>query len=109
MLERYAQLKNELAEIQNELAEIESELRQTVDETGEMAGFGFRAYYKPGRKSTNHEAAAKANGAWPELIEKHTVVKPSISWAKITKEMGIKTLDEFTAQGDPVFVIEEIA
>jgi len=107
MLERYAQLKNELAEIQNELTEIESKLRQTVDETGEVAGFGFRAHYKPGRKSTNHEAAAKARGAWPELIEKHTVVRSSISWAKITKEMGLRDLDEFTVQGEPVFVIEK--
>lgn len=106
MLQRYAQLKNELERIQHEIAEIEDNLRQQVDKTGEIAGFGFRAYFKPGRKSTDHEAAARANGVWDDLIEKHSRAKVTISWAKITKEMGIVSLDEYTTQGEPVFVVE---
>lgn len=108
MLQRYAQLRSELAEIQNELSEIESELKQRAEETGEIAGFGFRAYFKPGRKSTNHEAAAKAHGVWDDLIEKHSKTKVTVSWAAITKEMGVKNLDEYTTQSDPVFVVESI-
>lgn len=108
MLDRYAQLKNELAEIQNELAEIEAQLRRQVEASGEMAGFGFRAYMKPGRKSTNHEAAANAHGVWPELVEKFSTTKTTVQWAKVTKEMGLKNLDEFTTEGEPSFVVEAI-
>ena len=108
MLGRYAQLKNELAEIQNEIAQIEAQLRQQVETSGEVAGFGFRAYMKQGRKSTNHEDAAKANGAWDDLIEKFSTTKTTVQWAKVTKEMGLKDLDAFTTQADPVFVVEAI-
>lgn len=108
MMQRYAQLKNELAKIQNELAEIEAALKAEVLESGEIAGFGFRAYMKPGRKSINHQKAARENGAWESLIEKHSKTKVTVSWAKITQEMGIKNLDDYTNQGNPVFVVEPV-
>lgn len=108
MLNRYAQLKNELAEIQNEIAQIEAALRQQVETSGEVAGFGFRAYMKPGRKFTDHEAAAKSAGAWPELIEKFSTTKTTVQWAKVTKEMGLKNLDEYTTENAPAFVVEAI-
>ena len=106
MLDRYAQLKNELAEIQNEIAQIEAALQQQVETSGEVAGFGFRAYMKPGRKSTNHEAAALAHGVWPELVEAHSTTKTTVAWAKVTKEMGLKNLSEYTTESAPVFVVE---
>lgn len=108
MLDRYAQLRSELAEIQNEIAQIETALREQVEASGEVAGFGFRAYLKPGRKSTDHEAAANAHGVWPELVEKFSTVKTTVQWAKVTKEMGLKTLDEFTTESAPAFVVEAI-
>jgi hypothetical protein len=108
MLDRYARLKSELAEIQNELEEIEAQLRLQVETSGEVAGFGFRAYMKPGRKSTNHEAAAHENGAWDSLIEKHSKTKVTVSWAKVTAEMGLKNLSEYTTEGQPAFVVESI-
>lgn len=108
MLDRYAQLKNELAEIQNELAEIEATLKAQVEQSGEVAGFGYRAYMKPGRKATNHEKAVRDNNAPEELITKWTTIpEPSIQWAKITKEMKIK-LDDYTTVGKPSFVVEAI-
>lgn len=108
MLGRYAQLKKELAEIQNEIAQIENALHEMVQTTGEMAGFGFRAYMKPGRKSTDHEAAALAYGVWPDLVEKFSTTKVTVQWAKVTKEMGLKNLDEYTTESAPTFVVEAI-
>lgn len=107
-LKRYAQLKNELAEIQNELALIEKELAQHVKESGEVAGFGYRAYMKAGRKVYQHEKAAKDNNAPEELIKKYTTIPdPSIQWAKVTKEMKLN-LSAYTTTGSPVFVVEAI-
>lgn len=107
MLDRYAQLKNELAEIQNEIAEIEAALKAQVEDSGEVAGFGYRAYMKPGRKTVKHEAAAKAGGVWPELVEKYSTTKTTVKWAAITKELGLN-LSEYTTVGKPSFVIESI-
>jgi hypothetical protein len=104
-LERYAQLKNELAEIQNELALIEQELAHKVKSNGEIVAGGWRAYMKPGRKTTDHEAAARAADVPNVVIEKYTTVKTSVEWAQVTKAAGCPTA-EFTTQGDPVFVVE---
>lgn len=119
-LDRYAQLKIELSEIKNEIAQVEAELREQVGKSGEVAGFGFRAYLKPGRKSIDHQAAVDAaileynrhkmhslaNEAIA-LVEKYSTVKTTVQWAKVTKEMGLK-LDKFTTEGATEFVIEAI-
>ena len=120
MLNRYAQLKSELAEIQNEMAQIEAALRQQVESSGEVAEYGFRAYLKPGRKSTDHQAAVDATMAEYNrhqmhslaseaiaLVEKYSTVKTTVQWAKVTKEMGLR-LNEFTTESAPVFVVEAI-
>lgn len=104
-LKRYAQLKMEMLEIQDELRIIEESLKKEVGESDQISAFGFKAQWKPGRKRTDHLAAARDAKVPAKLIHKHTTMRPSISWAKITKEAGID-LDEYTDQSPPTFVIE---
>lgn len=121
MLDRYAQLKSELAEIQNEISQIEADLRDQVETSGEVAGFGFRAYMKPGRKSTDHEAAIKAlfeeynqhgmHGMAVQLsrvVDKYSTTKTTVQWAKVTKDAKVKNLSEFITESAPTFVVEAI-
>lgn len=104
-LKRYAQLKMELLEIQDELRIIEASLQNEIGEFDQISAFGFKAQWKPGRKRTDHQAAAIDNKVPNSLIKKYTTTRESIAWAKITKEAGI-SLDEYTDQSPPVFVIE---
>ena len=105
-LQRYAQLQSELEEIRNEIDMIEDELRKEAEQTGAITGHGYTARFKPGRKITDHQAAAIAANVPDEIVKKHTTIKESVAWAKVTKEAGCATAD-FTTQGDPVFVIEK--
>ena len=60
MMKRYAEIKAQIALLRDEMLTIESELLLQVEKTGEIAGHGFRAYMKPGRKSIKHQAAVDA-------------------------------------------------
>lgn len=108
-LARYAQLKVEILEIQDELRLIENELKQQLN-TGEMLeAHGFKAHWKSGRKSVDHENAvlsAALDGAGVgEIIEKHTTIKKSTAWAKVTKELKLD-LTDYTELGVPQFKID---
>lgn len=118
MLDRYNEIMQQIAALTEEANEIKAAVRAQVEESGEMAGHGWRAYFKPGRNSTDHEAAVKAWQAeidehgmhglalkLKEVVEKHTTVKTSDAWAKVTKDAKIDTSD-FTTQSEPAFVIE---
>ncbi len=120
MLQRYAELKAWQNAIAAELAEIEAQLRQTVDETGEVAGFGYRAYYKPGHKSTDHEAAVNAilsdydkhemhslANHLREIQDEFSATKVTVAWAKVTKKAKID-VTPFTVDGPPSFEIDKI-
>jgi hypothetical protein len=120
MLDKYAELKAQKAVIESQLAEIEAQLAEHVQAHGEAAGYGYRAYIKPGRKSTDHEAAYKAGMAeidehemhstalkYREAVEKHSTTKVTVAWAKVTAALKIDTAP-FTVEGQPQFVIEEV-
>jgi hypothetical protein len=119
MLERYAELKQRQATIAAELAEIETALAERA-KSGPVAAGGWIAHWKPGRKSTNHEAAAKAefeeynryelhtlSDALRGIQEKHSTTKTTVAWAKVTAEAKIDVVP-FTVEGAPVFVVEEV-
>ena len=77
--------------------------------TGDVVAFaGYQAQWKPGRKSTDHEAAAIDYAVEPSIIEKHTTVKTSIAWAKVTKEAKLPkdVLDRYTTEAPPTFSVE---
>ena len=77
--------------------------------TGDVVTFaGYKAAWKPGRNSTDHEAAAAAVTVDPAIVERHTTVKTSVAWAKVTKEAKVPkaVLDQFTTQAPPAFVVE---
>lgn len=109
-LKRYAQLQSELLEINNELASLRQQLQAEVGEGGAVEAFGFRAYWKPGRNTTDHEAAALAAGVAADVIEKHSTVKTTVAWAKVTKEAGVpkEILEAHTTQGFPSFVVDAV-
>lgn len=104
-LKRYAELQDKLVDIRNEITTIEEEIRGVVDKSGPVAGYGYIAKFKPGRKSTNHELAATENSAPRDLVDKFSTTRVTVQWAKITKEMGID-LEPYTSAGDSTFVIE---
>ena len=101
----YKELQAQIAQLQAEAEAITDELKAHVADFGEVAGYGVRAYMKAGRKSTDHEAAAKDHDVPAEVVEKHTVIKSTVSWAKVTKELKIDTAP-YTKEGAPTFVIE---
>lgn len=118
MLERYAELKTQQAEIEKELAEIEKELADWA-KSGPVALCGWIARWKPGRKSTNHEAAFNAKmeecvehqmhgigSQLNELKEKFSTTKVTVAWAKVTAAAKID-VEPFTTEGESVFVIEK--
>ena len=118
MLDRYNEIMQQIAALTEEANEIKAAVKAQVEITGEMAGYGWKAYFKPGRNSTDHEAAVKAWQAeindhemhglalkLDEVIEKHTTVKTSVAWTKVTKDAKIDT-SNFVTQSEPVFVIE---
>ena len=78
--------------------------------TGDVVAFaGYTARWKPGRRTTDHEAAAidYAVASW-SIIEKHTTVKASIAWAKVMKEAKLPkdVLDRYTTEAPPTFSVE---
>ena len=120
ILDRYNDIQEMIAFLQAEAAEIESALRVQVEETGTVAGHGWIAQLKPGRKSTDHEAAVKAAFAdcdehgWHntantlrELQGRHTTTKVTTAWAQVTKAAGLD-VEPYTTQAPPVFVVERV-
>lgn len=120
LLQRYAKLKVQELELKAELSELEAALQEVVTNSGEMAGYGFRARFKPGRRSVDHEtawrealaAAAKQNDLDRVLIlnevqGKHTTTTTTVAWAKVTTEVKLN-IDPYTTKAEPQFVIELI-
>lgn len=105
LLKQLSDLDAQIADLTTQRAEITSQLKQATKENGPMQGYGYMATWKPGRKSTNHEAAATAANVSPEIVLKHTKVKETVAWAKVTKEAGVDVAP-FTTQGEPFFVVE---
>lgn len=110
-LARYAQLKVEMLEIQDELRLIESELKQQLNAGEMLEAHGFKAHWKSGRKSVDHENAvlsAALDGAdVGEIVEKHTTIKKSTAWAKVTRELKLD-LTNYTELGVPQFKVEVV-
>jgi len=108
ILDEYSKLAGSIKAAQDRMKEIEAELKAEVTETGsKVSSHGYTARMKPGRKSTDHEAAAQAAGVDEEIVVKFTTTpKPRIAWAKVTKAAGVD-LSEFTKQADPSFVVEK--
>ena len=78
---------------------------------GESASFaGYQARWKPGRKATDHEAAAKVAMVPESIIEAHTTIKTTVAWAKVTKAANVSksVLEQFTTEGTPSFVVEPV-
>ena len=119
LLEQYAEVKFAAERLATEIRRLENEIASQMLEAGAESAItqynsqSVRAMWKPGRQSTDHEAAfvavydsSERDNDWLLAIkETHTVVKATTSWAKVTKEAKIDTAP-FTTQGDPVFVIE---
>lgn len=84
-------------------------LESCVLAAGPVEAHGYRAHYKAGRKTTDHEKAATENAAPEDLVAKHTTTKTTstIAWAKVTKDMGLN-LAPYTTQGEPVFAVEQV-
>ena len=117
LLEQRGQLDLQIMQLRDKLADIDAQLETYVREHGEVSGGGLRARMKPGRKSINHEGAWRAEydavfddeskAALSEIAEKHTTVKTSVAWAKVTKEAGIDT-SGYVTQSAPSFVVEVV-
>jgi len=120
MLDRYNEIQEMIAFLQAEVADIESALRVQVEETGTVAGYGWIAQLKPGRKSTDHEAAVRDAVEFTnfnalhdmahklrEAQERHTTTKVTTAWAQITKAAGLD-VELYTTQAPPVFVVERV-
>ncbi len=120
MLNRYDEIQKQIEALQAEARVIETTLREQVAESGTVSGFGWVARIKPGRKSTDHEAAVKATFEMYsehemhasamnlyDLKEKYTTTKVTVAWAQITKAAKLDTAP-FTTESEPVFVIERM-
>lgn len=108
-LKKLSELYIEIADLQAQAKELESSLESETKKSGAMEGFGLRAEWKPGRKSTDHEQAFKdLEVDAPELIAAHTTIRKTIAWARITKELGIG-LEAYTHQGKDTFVIKALS
>ena len=119
-LDRYNEIQEMIAFLKAEAADIEDALREQVAATGPVAGHGWIAQLKPGRKSTDHEAAVKAAFltydehqmhmaamTLHDLKHTHTTTKVTTAWAQVTKAAGLD-IAPFTTQAAPVFVVERM-
>ena len=106
-LKKLKELRQQIAELQFQEKAIITAIQAEVETHGPLEAVGLRAYMKPGRKSTDHEAAAKAANVDSTLIEKYSTVKTTIQWAKVTKEANID-VRPFTTAAEPQFVIEDV-
>jgi len=85
-----------------------ADLESAVPTGDVVAAAGYIARWKPGRRTTDHEAAAAAVTVDPAIVERHTTVKTSVAWAKVTKEARVPkpVLDQFTTEAPPEFSVE---
>ena len=109
LLDKLADCDRQLQELNEARARITAQLQIHVLAAGPVEAHGYRAHYKAGRKSTNHELAATENAAPEDLVLKYTKTKVTTTteWAKVTKDMGI-SLTFYTTQGEPTFVVEQV-
>ena len=120
MLDRYNDIQAAIATLQAEAAGIEAALREQVEASGTVAGHGWIAHMKRGRKSTDHEAAVKAAFetydehqmhmaamTLHDLKHTYTTTKVTTAWAQVTKAAGLD-LEPYTTQAPPVFVVEPV-
>ena len=108
-LAKLALIDDEIARQSEVRRQIVAQLETHVLAAGPVEAHGYRAHYKAGRKTTNHELAATENAAPEDLVLKYTKTKitTTTEWAKVTKDMGI-ALAPYTSQGEPTFVVEQV-
>lgn len=109
-LVEYAKLAATVEAARERMREIEEKLQAEVIATGaQISAHGYTARMKPGRKSTDHQAAAMYASVPQEIIEQFTTIpEPKIAWAKVTKTARVSNdiLAQYTTQSPPSFVIE---
>lgn len=117
-LAEYAAIETAMAVLREQQERIARDLKQHVVEiTGApVESHGYRAYMKPGRKSTDHRKAAcdaaglgqMSGDELQDIIDEYTIQPdPRTSWAKVTKAAGIDT-SGYVTQKPPSFVIEQV-
>lgn len=85
-----AQLCAEYNRISTRLAEISEQLeRDARSRKSTYVMSGVKVKYSAGRVSYDHEACARSHDVPDELVEKHTTVKRTTAWARVTGEMGL--------------------
>jgi hypothetical protein len=109
LLAKLAMVDHEIEQQSLLRKQIVAQLEAHVLAAGPVEAHGYRAHYKPARKTINHELAATENAAPEDLVLKHTKTKitTTTEWAKVTKDMGIP-LAPYTTQPAPVFVVEQV-
>lgn len=105
LLQQLSEINSQLHVLQRRKAALEFQLESHVKENGEVKGYGVCAHMKPGKKRTDHEAAAKAAGVPRHLIEQLSTTKTTVKWAEVTKVAKVDTAP-FVTVGKPSFVID---
>jgi hypothetical protein len=104
----FTQYKAALVAAENARLEVERLRLLIVDhvnQNGSVQFSGVRAYYKPGRRTIDHEAAAKSVGVAQEIIDRFTKTKSITAWAEVTKAANVDT-SAFVSQSEPTVVID---
>jgi hypothetical protein len=109
MLSEYAMMDAGIRVLEERKSALADAIKETVESTGHpIEAHGLRARMKPGRKSIDHEMAAREAGVSPEIIALHTVQPaPRTSWAKVTAQALVDT-SSYVTQAPPKFVIERV-
>jgi predicted phage-related endonuclease len=110
LLKSYSEFSKLYHEVKHELSELEKQIEAHVRMHGEVSDFGFVAQMKPGRKSTNHKAAATEAKVSEEVIDMFTKTKTTTSWAKVTDlgKVSKEILEKHTTQSPATFVIKGV-
>jgi hypothetical protein len=105
-----SELDAQIALLQQQRKDMEKAIKEATEVGEIIRGGRYQSLWKPGRKSTDHEQAAKAVNVPADIVEKHSTVKVTIQWAKVTKDAKIpkEILAQYTTESDPVFAIEEV-
>jgi hypothetical protein len=107
LLERLSIINSRIADLEAEREHLMPFIEEHVAEHGTAMGYGYVATFKPGRASTDHEAAAKAANVDQSLIEEYSTTKTTVKWAKVTKAAKVDVAP-FTTRGEPTFVVEPV-
>lgn len=110
LLENLSEIETQMRALTEARAGVLAELEAAVTPGDTVTFAGYRAQWKPGRKATDHEAAAQAVSVDAAIVEKHTTVKTAVAWAKVTKDAKVPraVLDQYTTEAPPSFVVEPI-